>query len=379
MSWSTVPLRRVALVEAGQSPLGDAVADSEVGLPFLQGNAEFGAFCPTPNRWCANPPKVCQPGDVLISVRAPVGAINAADREYGIGRGLAAIRPRKVNPRFLWWSLHASVVALRSVATGSTYEAVTAEDLGSLRIPLVEEREQRAIADFLDAETNRIDSLAALIRNRSDLAFERVTAARASWVLQGLNPMSGTGCSDPWPISKLGIIVALQRGHDLPHEARRYGSVPVVSSGGISGRHDMAVCQPPGVVTGRYGTIGEVFLINEPYWPLNTTLYVSDFKGNWASWIRHLLLALPLDAESEKSAVGGIDRKVVGDLRVPVPSFEEQRSTASRLDALEVAAQRITSSLHRQIELFRERKQALITAAVTGQLDLARDIAEEAS
>ena len=83
-----------------------------------------------------------------------------------------------------------------------------------------------------------------------------------------------------WRDCTLGDVITLKRGHDLPEKKRVVGPVPVVSSSGITGCHNEAKVDPPGVVTGRYGTIGEVFFIEEPYWPLNTALYVIDFKGN---------------------------------------------------------------------------------------------------
>jgi len=75
-----------------------------------------------------------------------------------------------------------------------------------------------------------------------------------------------------WRECALGDVITLKRGHDLPKSKRVVGSVPVVSSSGITGSHNEAIAPPPGVVTGRYGTIGEVFFVEEPYWPLNTAL-----------------------------------------------------------------------------------------------------------
>jgi type I restriction enzyme, S subunit len=92
-----------------------------------------------------------------------------------------------------------------------------------------------------------------------------------------------------WRDCTLGDVVKLQRGHDLPDRLRREGSVPVVSSSGVTGRHSEAKAESPGVVTGRYGTIGEVFFVEEPYWPLNTALYVVDFKGNDPRFVSYLL------------------------------------------------------------------------------------------
>ncbi len=81
-----------------------------------------------------------------------------------------------------------------------------------------------------------------------------------------------------WKSCKLGDVVTLQRGFDLPKNKRKEGKVPIVSSSGVSGYHATAKVAAPGVVTGRYGTLGEVFHIKKEFWPLNTTLYVRDFK-----------------------------------------------------------------------------------------------------
>ena len=83
-----------------------------------------------------------------------------------------------------------------------------------------------------------------------------------------------------WTSMPLGEFVTLKRGYDLPSSLRVDGPVPVVSSSGVTGCHDVAKVKAPGVVTGRYGTLGEVFFIDEDFWPLNTALYVQDFQGN---------------------------------------------------------------------------------------------------
>src|SRR5262245_37828063 len=80
-----------------------------------------------------------------------------------------------------------------------------------------------------------------------------------------------------WEQKTLGNVARLQRGHDLPASERQPGDIPVVSSSGISDYHIAAKAKAPGVVTGRYGTIGKVFYIDQDYWALNTTLYVCDF------------------------------------------------------------------------------------------------------
>ena len=113
-----------------------------------------------------------------------------------------------------------------------------------------------------------------------------------------------------WRDCTLSDVITLKRGHDLPEKKRVAGPVPVVSSSGITGCHDEAKVGPPGVVTGRYGTIGEVFFIEEPYWPLNTALYVIDFKGNDPRFVAYLLRNTLRNYKTEKAAVPGVNRNV---------------------------------------------------------------------
>jgi type I restriction enzyme S subunit len=117
----------------------------------------------------------------------------------------------------------------------------------------------------------------------------------------------------------LGDVLTLKRGHDLPSDSRLDGDVPVVSSSGITGYHNEAKAQAPGVVTGRYGTIGEVFYLDRDYWPLNTALYVIDFKGTHPKFAAYFLQNVLRNYQSEKAAVPGVDRNVLHQIKVRVP------------------------------------------------------------
>lgn len=138
-----------------------------------------------------------------------------------------------------------------------------------------------------------------------------------------------------WRDTRLGDVIQLQRGFDLPSRERIPGSVPIVSSGGVSGVHREARAEGPGVVTGRYGTLGQVFYLSEPFWPLNTTLFVKDFKGNDPLFISYLLRTLDFLAYSDKAAVPGVNRNHLHEARVFVPPVVEQRRIAGILGALD--------------------------------------------
>ncbi len=138
-----------------------------------------------------------------------------------------------------------------------------------------------------------------------------------------------------WQECALGDVITLQRGFDLPADERKPGPVPIVSSSGIMSRHAEAKMRAPGVVTGRYGTVGQVFYITEDYWPLNTTLFVKDFKGNDPRYVSYLLRTIDFASYSDKSSVPGVNRNHLHLARVRVPKPNEQRAIAGVLGALD--------------------------------------------
>lgn len=131
----------------------------------------------------------------------------------------------------------------------------------------------------------------------------------------------------------LGDVLTLKRGYDLPSQDRIAGSVPIVSSSGISGAHSEAKVKGPGVVTGRYGTIGEIHYVERDFWPLNTTLYVKDFKGNDPRFVAYFLKTLDFASRNAAAAVPGVNRNDLHRLPVKCPPLAEQRRIASILSA----------------------------------------------
>lgn len=163
-----VRLDEVASANMGQSPSSTHVEDGlGAGLPFLQGNAEFGTRHPAPTLSCSQPRKTCSIGDVLISVRAPVGALNIADRVYCIGRGLAAISFGRADPVFGAHALRFYSAALRRVSQGTTFEAIGSKELLALKLwlpPLAEQRRIGEILDTLDEAIQKTEQLIAKLK-----------------------------------------------------------------------------------------------------------------------------------------------------------------------------------------------------------------------
>ncbi|MCP5279465.1 MAG: restriction endonuclease subunit S [Thiobacillus sp.] len=138
-----------------------------------------------------------------------------------------------------------------------------------------------------------------------------------------------------WRETTLGEVVNLKRGFDLPAKQRTKGGVPIVSSSGVSDYHCEAKVKAPGVVTGRYGTIGQVFFCEQDFWPLNTTLFVEDFKGNDPKFIFYFLKTVDFFAYSDKAAVPGVNRNHLHTARVQIPDEKTQTEIAQTLGVLD--------------------------------------------
>ena len=121
---------------------------------------------------------------------------------------------------------------------------------------------------------------------------------------------------------RLGDIITLKRGYDLTANDRLEGQYPVISSAGISGYHSEYKVEGEGVVTGRYGTLGKMYFVDEKYWPHNTALYVQDFKGNDPKYIYYLLSCIGRIRTSDKSAVPGVNRNELHEIGNTLSTFQ---------------------------------------------------------
>ncbi|PHO11799.1 hypothetical protein CPG38_11050 [Malaciobacter marinus] len=159
-------------------------------------------------------------------------------------------------------------------------------------------------------------------------------------------------------LEKLEKYMELKRGYDLPSYERVNGNYPIVSSSGIAEFHNDFKVKGPGVVTGRSGTIGEVFFEDRNFWPLNTSLYVKDFKDNNKKFIYYFLKNLDFKHLASATAVPSLDRKILHSLRVPFIERNIQNKIAKLLsnydDLIENNNKRIKLLEESAEELYKE-------------------------
>ena len=169
VEWEIKNLVEVAVLTMGQSPSSEDCNEDGQGLVFFQGCSEFGDKYPIPKKYCTNPRKRASKGDILISVRAPVGDLNIAHIECAIGRGLAAIDPINIDRDYLFYYFKLYKDQWQRIQQGSTFSAINKNDLESLLVPCPPKDEQMLIVSKLltldkklEIETEQLDSLQIL-------------------------------------------------------------------------------------------------------------------------------------------------------------------------------------------------------------------------
>lgn len=168
-------LDSICTMNMGQSPDSTSYNETGEGIPFFQGNVDFGEKNPQVRVWCSAPTKIAHDGDILISVRAPIGALNIADTECCIGRGLAAltVNEKVCVKKYLWYGITSKVDELNFKGTGSTFKAISKNVLAETEIPLPSMEQQQRIAatldkvnDLIDLRKQQLSKLDELIKSR---------------------------------------------------------------------------------------------------------------------------------------------------------------------------------------------------------------------
>lgn len=367
--WQVMKLHHVTRMKSGSSITSLEMDDGE--YPVFGGNGIRGRFS-----------QYTHDGSYVLVGRqgAECGNVNYASGKFWASEHAVVSMPdRDLDYRWLGETLRA--MNLNQYSQSAAQPGLSVEVIGRLKLPFPPLPEQRRIAAFLDWKTGQIDALIARKRELIEKLKEKRLAVITRAVTRGLNPdapLRDSGVPwlgdvpEHWEVKRLKWAIMLQRGHDLPADQRVEGEVPVVSSSGISAYHDCAIANAPGIVTGRYGTIGVFHLIDRDYWPLNTTLYSNDIYGNSPRFLRAMLTNLaPLFLlNSVKSAVPGVDRNDVLSILVAIPDSTEQNAIADYLDRMADEIDRLVARVDVAIARLTEYRTALVTAATTGKIDV---------
>jgi type I restriction enzyme S subunit len=304
--------------------------------------------------------------DLVFPHRGSIGLVGIVPRNnverFALSSSLMKLTcdRKQVEPLFLFYFFrsddgrHELLKNASTVGTPGIGQPLSS--LRSIRVPLPPLAEQKAIAAVLGALDDKIElnrrmnaTLEAMARTLFQSWFVDFDPVRAK--LDGRRPAAldpATAALFPdcfhettcghipagWQLGRLGDLCNLKRGHDLPTNTRTAGPIPVISSSGISGTHSDTKVQGPGVVTGRYGTIGKVFYVETDYWPLNTTLFVDDFKRNPPRFIFHALGEVNFQNYTDKAAVPGVNRNHLHEEPTVLPPMELRQAFAIAVSPL---------------------------------------------
>lgn len=300
-------------------------------------------------------------GDLVFTQRGTLGQVSLVP-EYPFDRYLVSQSQMKVtlnrkaaDPIFFYYVFSSSEQQTR-IQQNTIQTGVPHINIAILRgIPVQRPRlcEQEAIADALSDADALIESLEHLI------AKKRLIKQGA--IGQLLSAREG------WNTKKLLNIAPLQRGFDLPNHLLKHGRYPVVYSNGILNYHERLMVKGPGLVTGRSGTLGAVQFILEDFWPHNTTLWVTNFKGNNPKFVYYLYSAVGLERLGTGSGVPTLNRNDVHEFRVSLP---ENRTEQTAIAAILSDMDSEIAALEAKLAKARQIKQGMMQNLLTGKIRL---------
>ena len=191
---------------------------------------------------------------------------------------------------------------------GSAQKALTIVGLKNLKIPLPSPEYQMAVCETLISLDTKIDLL-----HRQNTTLETLAATLfMQWFVEE--------AEESWEKVKIEELFVLQRGFDLPSQNRSNGIYPIIASNGINGFHDEFKVKGPGVTTGRSGVLGKVIYTQEDFWPLNTTLFIKEYRKATPLFAYYFLKTLDLETLNGGSAVPTLNRNHVHEIETVVPS-----------------------------------------------------------
>lgn len=370
MSWPLVPLSQVAEV----NPCLPKGHDENQQVSFL-GMASVsaqGEIISEETRVLAETKKgftYFERGDVLLAKITPCfengKAVHANGLKHPIGYGSTefhVLRSKNgvLDAKYMFymvWSNQFRFLGGKAMKGAAGQKRVSADFLKEFNIPLPPLAEQKRIAAILD----KADSLRRKNQQAIQLADQFL---RAVFLDLFGDPLSWTRQSIPldWKEQPIGKIAHLKRGYDLPVQSRNVGKIPIYAANGVVGYHDEAKTQGPGVITGRSGTLGTVMYSKRSYWPLNTSLYVTDFFGNEPRYIQWFLQFYKLDRYNRGAGVPTLNRNLFLEEISFVPPKELQVKFVKIFDKVSAILSKVNASSG--VELF----DSLSQKAFAGEL-----------
>jgi len=308
---------------------------------------------------------------LLLAMYGSVGKVAIAGKEMATNQAILGIIPKNKKeiyiPYLKYWFM-SNKRKIINKARGGILKNLSAKIVKNLKINLPSYDNQIKIANLL----TKVERLISKREESITLLDELLKSTFLD--------MFGDPVTNPQKrkTARLDEIVVLQRGFDLPKNDRnREGKVPLYGSNGVVDFHDEAKFEE-GIITGRSGTIGKVYYSYEPFWPLNTTLFSKDIKGNNIVYLTFLLRFFRLERFHQGAGVPTLNRNNVHKEKIYKVDRDEQDKFATIVQQVETTKAHYQKSLDELHQLF----GSLLQRAFKGELDLSEievDVSESSS
>jgi type I restriction enzyme, S subunit len=388
-----VALRRIFRIVNGGTPTsdpsnwdGDVPWATPVDLARVNGGVLEGTRRTLTRHGLRSGSAAISAGSLIVSTRAPIGYVAEVRADTALNQGCRGLVPWvEIDSRFFRYQLGVMAGLLEGMGSGSTFLELSSDALAEVRLVAPDRGSQRAIAGYLDKETVRIDGVIERRTRMTELLHERHRTVVRTTI---------AAAAEAVPLKRHWRII------DCKHRTPDYATAgyPVVSPGDVTpGRLDLRRChrfvgerdfadltegrrpRMGDIVYSRNASIGTAALVtsDEPFtMGQDVCLITSEHEDQrFLTYTLNSLGADQLGSMKIGSTFGRVNIPQIAELLIPTPDAASQRAIADCLDVKSMRVRNVTDALAKQVSLLREHRQALITAAVTGQIDVTKGAA----
>ncbi len=388
-NWCECKLEDCVEIILGQSPKSETYNDKEEGIPFFQGKADFGTIYPNVRFYCNKPSKIAKNGDILLSIRAPVGAVNISNLNCCIGRGLAALRGKgNIQNNFVYFLIKAYEIILHQQSTGTTFDAITGNALKNINIILPPIKEQGRIVEKIEELFSDIDNgikdlktaQAQIKQYRQSVlksAFEGKLYKTSEWKEVKLEDVCSkiTDGSHFSPKSKIDGLYPYITVKDVKNDIIDFANSKRIDKD----EYDLLVksgCKPQlnDVLFSKDGTVGKVVLIkyNKEFVVLSSLAIIRPKQIIESKFLYYILKSPQFLIEATNKKVGVAIRRIIlatlKKISVPLPSLPEQQQIVAEIEKRFAVADEMEKAVNDSLLQAEKLKQSILKQAFAGKL-----------
>ena len=387
--WKVKPLKFIARIETGNTPSRADERNYDNGvIPWVKPD-DLGSFIPIADskdkltEFGISFARLVPKGSALVCCIGTVGKVGIAGCDLTTNQQINAVifdHP-DFQMRYGQYALIASKSEYEKIANTVVVSIINKTSQSGISYTIPPPPEQRIIAAFLDHETGRIDALIAKKGRQIELLQEKRAALISHAVTKGLDPdapMKDSGIEwlgevpEGWEILALKRLASLKSGESITVESiDKDGDYPVFGGNGLRGYTTTFTHDGNYVLIGRQGALcGNINYTQGKFWASEHAVVVSPIGPVEAKWLGELLRAMNLNQYSVSAAQPGLSAEMVSNLSIPQPPLQEQSTIAAFLNRETGRIDALTIKVHESITKLREYRTALISAAVTGKIDV---------